>query len=42
MSALFLLFAGPGPWSIDGWLARSRNRVQTSSALSATSDPQAA
>src|SRR5262252_6557388 len=40
MSALFLLFAGPGPWALDGWLARSRNRVQTSGALRATSDPQ--
>jgi len=25
MSALFLLIAGPGPWSIDGMLAISRN-----------------
>ena len=42
MSVLFLLFAGPGPWSLDGWLARSRNRLQTSGALRATSDPQKA
>jgi putative oxidoreductase len=42
MSVLFLLFAGPGPWSLDGWLARSRNRVQTPGALRATSDPQKA
>ena len=42
MSALFLLIAGPGPWSLDGWLARSRNRVQTSGVLSTTSDPRKA
>src|SRR6478672_543241 len=35
MSALFLLIAGPGPWSLDGWLARSRNRLQASSTVSA-------
>ena len=43
MSALFLLFAGPGPWSLDGWLARSRNRLQASSTVSATmNDPRKA
>jgi uncharacterized membrane protein YphA (DoxX/SURF4 family) len=26
MSSLFSLFAGPGPWSIDGMLARARHR----------------
>ncbi len=26
MSALFLLFAGPGPWSIHGMLARAKHR----------------
>ena len=26
MCALFLLFAGPGPWSLDRLLARARNR----------------
>jgi uncharacterized membrane protein YphA (DoxX/SURF4 family) len=24
MSCIFLLAAGPGPWSLDGWLARRR------------------
>jgi uncharacterized membrane protein YphA (DoxX/SURF4 family) len=43
MSALFLLCAGPGPWSLDGWLARARNGLRTSSTVSTTmTHPQTA
>ncbi|HTO88473.1 MAG TPA: hypothetical protein VMR54_13215 [Thermoanaerobaculia bacterium] len=39
MSALFLLIAGPGPWSVDAILARART-LRTRVGLAAKRHPQ--
>jgi putative oxidoreductase len=40
MSCLFLLVAGPGPWSLDALLAKRRARLRAPSAATAAATPR--
>ena len=40
MSCIFLLISGPGPWSLDAWLAGEQRQRDDSIAVTAVRPPE--